>query len=278
MFQNINWLAIMAAAVIAFGLARFALPSVVKIITGAGFVRPNFRGDQIPVGVGLLFFLAVLLPAGLLILWQPGVYGTGGLMYLLALGTMTLLGLVDDVFGSRADSGLKGHLRKMFRGELTTGGLKLLTGGLMALVVSVTLSRGWQELAMNTLVIALSINAVNLLDLRPGRAGKGYFVVIILLLLTHWTNTNLVWGILTAGALSAYLPTDLRAGAMMGDTGSNALGASLGITAALVLSGPVKLGYLIFLIVFHLFTEKFSLTKIIETNKVLNYLDQLGRS
>lgn len=278
MFQNINWLAMMAAAVIAFGLARFALPSVVKIITGAGFVRPNFRGDQIPVGVGLLFFLAVLLPAGLLILWRPGVYGTGGLMYLLALGTMTLLGLVDDVFGSRADSGLKGHLRKMFQGELTTGGLKLLTGGLMALVVSVTLSRGWQELAMNTLVIALSINAVNLLDLRPGRAGKGYLLGISLLLLTHWTNTNLVWGILTAGALLAYLPTDLRAGAMMGDTGSNALGASLGITAALVLSGPVKLGYLIFLIVFHLFAEKFSLTKIIEKNKVLNYLDQLGRS
>ncbi|MEG6510920.1 hypothetical protein V6C32_03270 [Desulforamulus ruminis] len=278
MFQKLSWIPLVVPAVVAFGLTRLALTGVMNIITGAGFVRPNFRGDHIPVGVGLLFFLGALLPGGMLIFWQPGLYALNGLIYLLALGAMTLLGLVDDVFGSRTDSGLKGHLKKLFQGELTTGGLKLLAGGLMALVISAAISKGWQELAVNTLVIGLSVNAINLLDLRPGRAGKGYLLALLLLLVTHWPDRNLAWGMITAGALLAYLPTDLRAGAMMGDTGSNALGATLGIMTVLILEGPVKIGYLVFLVVFHLFTEKFSLTKIIERNRLLNYLDQLGRS
>jgi len=278
MIQNVNWLPAFIAALIAFGVARFVLPGVLALISGAGFVRPNFRGDQIPVGVGLLFFLSGLLPAGLLICYRPEVYRPGGLIYLLATGAMTLLGLVDDVFGSRADSGLKGHLKKMFQGNLTTGGLKLLAGGFMALAAAGAINGSIQDMAVNTMVIALSINAINLLDLRPGRAGKGYLFGVVLLLISCWPDTNLVWALITAGALLAYLPTDLRAGAMMGDTGSNALGATLGITTALVLPEPAKLGYLAFLIGFHLLTEKFSLTKIIEKNKVLNYLDQLGRN
>ena len=39
----------------------------------------------------------------------------------------------------------------------------------------------------------------------------------------------------------------------------------------------VRVGWLVFLILIHIFTEKFSLTKIIENNKVLNFIDKLGR-
>ncbi|MDO7786415.1 hypothetical protein [Desulforamulus aquiferis] len=277
MLVNYDLLLVLIALVLAFTLARFALPGLLKIIGEAGFVRPNFRGDKIPVGAGLLFFLSALLPTALLIIWQPETYKIGGLAFLFALGTMTLLGIVDDVFGSRADSGLKGHIKKLLRGELTTGGLKLVAGGLMALVVAGVISPRWPDILVNTIVIALSVNAINLLDLRPGRAGKGYLLGVVLLTSAAWPSYELIWCLVTAAILLAYLPIDLKAGAMMGDTGSNALGATIGITAAMVLLWPVKLGYLAFLVVFHLFTEKYSLTKIIEKNKMLNYLDQLGR-
>ncbi|GAB6156921.1 glycosyl transferase [Desulfotomaculum varum] len=262
---------------ISFVMARLLLTNLLNLIAEAGFVRPNFRGDSIPLGAGLLFFLSVLLPAGLLIFFFPA-YRVAGLLYLFVLSTMTLLGLVDDIFGSRADSGIKGHLKKMLRGQLTTGGLKLAAGGLMSLAAATVVSQGWQSILINTMVLALSVNAINLLDLRPGRAGKGFLLGGLLLCLGGWPSFHLIWLAVTAAALLAYLPTDLRAGAMMGDTGSNALGATIGLTAVLVLPAPVKTGYLIFLICFHLLTEKYSLTKIIEKNKMLNYLDRLGRS
>ncbi|SHF28345.1 UDP-N-acetylmuramyl pentapeptide phosphotransferase/UDP-N-acetylglucosamine-1-phosphate transferase [Desulforamulus putei DSM 12395] len=277
MFQKDYWL-LFPAALVAFGVARFILSSVLKLITEAGFVRPNFRGDNIPVGAGFLFFLSALLPTSLLIFIAPEHYRTMGFIYLFALGSMTLLGMADDVFGSRADSGLKGHIKKMMRGELTTGGLKLTAGGFMSLAVAGAISHGWQEVVINTLVIALSVNAINLLDLRPGRAGKGFLLGVLLLFFGGWPSGNLIWAAITAGALLAYLPTDLRAEAMMGDTGSNALGATIGITSVLVLPEAAKIGYLVFLIGFHLFTEKYSLTRIIEKNKMLNYLDRLGRN
>lgn len=263
---------------ITYIIARLMLPNILRLITEAGYVRPNFRGDQIPVGVGLLFFLSALIPTGLLIFLDQGTYQLGGLLYLFGLGSMTLLGMTDDIFGSRADSGLKGHLKKMLRGELTTGGLKLTSGGIMSLVVAINISNHWLAVITNTLVIALSVNAINLLDLRPGRAGKGFLLATGMLLLASWPANQLVWCVITAGALLAYLPSDLKARAMMGDTGSNALGASIGITSVLVLPENLKLGYLIFLIVFHIFTEKYSLTKVIEKNKMLNFLDQLGRN
>lgn len=278
MFLKNDWPMVVFAVVLTFILAKIILPGLLKTIGEAGFVRPNFRGDKIPVGAGLLFFLALLLPVACIVYWGSEQYSTGGLLFLLALCTMTLLGMVDDVFGSRADSGLKGHLRKLLRGELTTGGLKLIMGGLMSLLAAVIITTEWVDLLVSTLVIALSINAINLLDLRPGRAGKGYLLGLIVLVVVSWPAPELVWVLITGAALLAYLPTDLKARAMMGDTGSNALGAALGIVAAMILAWPLKLGYLGFLIVFHLFTEKYSLTKVIEKNKILNYLDHLGRS
>lgn len=277
MLENTYWLMFLSFF-ITFLVARFIRNSVLGLITEAGFVRPNFRGDLIPVGAGFLFFLSTLLPVGILFLLSASVYRTSGLIYMFAVGTMTLLGMSDDIFGSRADSGLKGHLKKLLRGQLTTGGLKLVAGGLMSLVVASAITDKWQTIILDTLVIALSVNAINLLDLRPGRAGKGYLLGVLLLFLGGWPSNNLIWAIITMGALLAYLPTDLKAKAMMGDTGSNALGATIGVTAVLVLPQHIIIFYLVALILFHIFTEKYSLTKVIEQNKMLNYLDQLGRN
>ena len=55
------------------------------------------------------------------------------------------------------------------------------------------------------------------------------------------------------------------------------LGISIGILIALGYTTKVRVSWLVFLVLIHLLTEKFSLTKIIEKNKVLNFIDRLGR-
>ena len=64
---------------------------------------------------------------------------------------------------------------------------------------------------------------------------------------------------------------------MMGDTGSNVLGISIGMIMVFGYSFNVRVGWLVFLVLIHILTEKYSLTKIIENNKILNFIDKLGR-
>ncbi len=264
-----------------FLVTWFILPSIKEMLVEAGFVRPNFRKESIPLGVGLVFYLSalVVIAAGAI----------GGLVYkdaysfLFAVGGMGLFGLIDDVFGTRGASGLKGHFKKLFiQREITTGALKALAGGVIALVVSLGNAGGggferWLLVVMNTLIMALATNAVNLLDLRPGRAGKGFMLISVFIIAAGFGKAPLWYLATMAGSLAAFLPLDLKAHAMMGDTGSNMLGMTLGYTAVFVLDLPERIGFLVFLVGFHLLTEKYSLTRIIEGNKVLNYIDMIGR-
>ena len=261
------------------GLAAAALflPFLHRFISGVGHVRPNYRGEIIPVSVGVVFFIVpAVLFAGALVLRPGAAYLALVPAFLLATGGMAFLGLIDDLYGSRRASGLRGHLVRLLHGEITTGALKAIGGLAVAFLVSLATASG-PEILLNMLIIALAANALNLLDLRPGRAGKGFLLAGGLLFMAAWPHPYLVFPAAVGGALLAYLPADLRARAMMGDTGANVLGVSLGVAAAWVLSPPAKIGLLVFLIGFHLFTERYSLTAIIDQNRLLRYIDRLGR-
>ena len=261
--------------------AGFLVTSLVRnlilaMIRGAGFVRPNYRGEEIPVSAGL-----VMLPAAFVAV-IPGALAAGAatlpaVAFMFGLVTAALLGLLDDVWGSRDTTGLKGHLGSLLRGRLTTGGLKALGGGGLGLILGLTLATTWPGVILAAPLIALSMNAVNLLDLRPGRAGKGFLVILAVLAALGWGRPELFFGAVAAGSLLAYLGTDLKARAMMGDAGSNSLGLVLGLTAVWTLPPTGQMAYLALLVCFHLLTEKYSLTRIIAGNRVLNYLDLWGR-
>ncbi len=272
---------------VSFAITRQILPQVMAMLTEAGFVRPNYRKEEIPLGAGMVFFFAavITLTGAAAMGWvSQGVY-----VFLFATGGMCLFGLIDDIFGTRHATGLKGHFKKLLlEKELTTGALKALAGGLIAILAGLQTVSGagfdkWVLLLLNSAVIALSTNAVNLLDLRPGRAAKGFLLAAILVTATGYlfnpepAEEYLLYLTVVAGSLLAYLPADLKARAMMGDTGSNVLGIALGLTAVALLSIPFRSGLLVLLLGFHLLTEKYSLTKIIEKNKVLTYIDMMGR-
>lgn len=256
---------------LAEGLLLFFLLSMLK---ESGAVRKNYQGIDIPVSAGLTFPLAVMLVILVYIMLGGGqVY----LYFLLGLLAISFLGFIDDMLGARDTLGFKGHFSALFQGRLTTGGLKALGGGFIALFLAVCLGGAWWNVILNTFLMALFANMMNLLDLRPGRAVKGFLFFLLLIAVTACFRLDYLLLTPLLGAVLCYFPIDLKGKAMMGDAGSNVLGLALGIYAAGWLSLGARLAFLVFLIAIHIFTEKYSLTAVIENNKLLKAIDQLGR-
>lgn len=249
---------------------------VMSIIHRASFTRENYRGQHIPVGIGVTLLLSSLAVLSLIFFALDNDLKFKALIYLLALSTFTFLGLVDDFWGDRTSSGLRGHLFLLFRGQVTTGALKAIFGLLVAILLAQT--AGPMNMAiLNAAILALSVNTVNLLDLRPGRAAKAFLALSAILVIFFRGSDELALLLLAMGSLAAILPLDIKARAMLGDAGANALGAVLGLFALWLLGPAAKLVLLFLLASLHLYAENYSLTAAINKYRLLNYLDRLGR-
>ena len=253
------------------------IPLFRSLLIESNVLRPNYKKDMIPVSMGIVFLPMLIINAIILAYFTTNFKDMLYIfIFLFGLVSMFFAGILDDIIGNRDVSGLKGHFKSLLNGKLTTGGFKALFGGFIGLVISIAISKNIYDIVINTLIIALSTNLMNLLDLRPGRAIKGYLLISIVLLFTLGEYTrNLL--LLILPNVIAYFNQDLKAKAMMGDTGSNVLGISIGILFVMGYSLKVRLIWLAFLIFIHILTEKYSLTKIIENNKFLNFIDKLGR-
>lgn len=197
-------------------------------------------------------------------------------------------GLLDDLDQGAHDGpspakGLRGHLRALARGRVTTGVVKVAVIGSGALVGGVLLARGRGgglvatvvDAAGSAVVIASWANLLNLLDLRPGRAAKAAVVVCLPLLAGGGASRLLASGAL--GTAAATLPEDLMERTMLGDTGANALGALVGTALAAHpchLLRVVAAGTATALV---LASEKVSFTQVIESTPLLDALDRCGR-
>ena len=268
----------------------FMIPLFKSMLVNGNVIRPNYKNEMIPVGMGIVFLPMIIINSIILgfvtlnniwfvsssnynlnIVWLLCLA-----LYIFSMMAMFFAGALDDLIGNRNVSGLKGHFKSLFKGELTTGGFKALFGGFVGLVVSVCISSSIVDIIVNTLIIALSTNLMNLFDLRPGRAIKAYLVIMIPIYIALTGYIKALPLLILPNVLACF-NTDLKARGMMGDTGSNVLGISIGVLMALGYGIKVRLAWLVFLILMHLITEKFSLTKIIEKNRVLKFIDNLGR-
>jgi UDP-GlcNAc:undecaprenyl-phosphate/decaprenyl-phosphate GlcNAc-1-phosphate transferase len=267
-------------------VAAVAVPPTFALLRRLGHERQNFEGRRLLHSGGL-----ALMPAPLLALWlSPGpddrVLPAAATLLLFAL-----LGLADDLWGSRAVGGLRGHLGALLQGRVTTGAVKALGGSAGALLTGAwlqgALPAGEVELLawggrslLAAVLIALSANALNLLDLRPLRSLKGFWTAALPL----WA-----WG-LTAGApdrvvaalgalLGAsivYATREARRQTMLGDAGANMLGAFLGLTAAVLLPWPAQAAVAALLVAFHLYTEGHSFSAWIEAHPTARRIDEWG--
>ncbi|HET7396913.1 MAG TPA: hypothetical protein VFJ94_00185 [Intrasporangium sp.] len=212
-----------------------------------------------------------------------------GLAVVLSAGA---LGALDDLAGDARSKGLRGHLRALARGEVTTGAAKV--AGLLAtgtagtgltdahpprraarvragLPVSPKPARLLGAL-LGGGVVAGAANAVNLFDLRPGRALKVALVAGLVGALRGSVPAAAV-----AGASVGVLADDLAARSMLGDTGANAAGALLGLAIVERTGLPGRAGALAGLAALTLAAERVSFSTVIDRNDLLRRIDQWGR-
>jgi glucosyl-3-phosphoglycerate synthase len=168
-----------------------------------------------------------------------------------AVASVAAIGLADDLW-SGPERGFGQHLRQ----GRTTGVLKLLGIPAVGLLATRRVS--------GAILTALAANTLNQLDTAPGRALKAYLAGSLLVDAPR-------------GLAVLLLPYDLREMVMLGDAGSNALGALLGLRSVGRLTGrgrAVAIGALAGLT---LLGELVSLGRLIEHTPVLRGLDRLGR-
>jgi len=134
----------------------------------------------------------------------------------------------------------------------------------------------WRYLADVALLI-LTTNLFNLLDLRPGRAEKGLVMLGAGLCLGAWTLTPIELLGLFAGPVLVGAWLTLRERAMLGDTGSNLVGAIAGVWLLTTLSGTGRLIALAVVTTLTIYGEMRSISTGIESVPPLRWLDSIGR-
>ncbi len=240
--------------------------------------RSNFRGQRIPSIAGLAFVLGGEFFYGSEWFLQ-GLHTSLAAVYFLVTLGFGGLGLLDDLKGDRTAGGFGGHLGALARGRLTTGAAKALGGGLLSLAAGflIVSPRPFGYALLAGLLIALSANTLNLLDLRPGRCLFGFFVgaatVGAALLAQHILGSGFLLWTAVAFALILY-PLDAGGAAMLGDTGANTFGAVLGVAGAIYFA-PVWQGVLVLVLLgFQFWCERYSLSHVIENSPFLRGLDR----
>jgi UDP-GlcNAc:undecaprenyl-phosphate/decaprenyl-phosphate GlcNAc-1-phosphate transferase len=271
---------------VAIAVALLVVPAGARGLFDAGLVRANYRGSRLAFPLGAVLATAALVALAPLAFlndradldllspdlrrWMP---------YLLGLA---FLGFLDDSLGrgeaADAPRGWRGHARALREGSLSTGAVKAL--GALALAAYVVSGRGlesWRYLADVALLI-LATNFFNLLDLRPGRAEKGLALLGIGLCLGAWTFAPLDLLGIFAGPVLVGAWFTLRERAMLGDTGSNLLGAIGGVWLLTTLGADARLIALVAVAGLTIYGELRSISATIESVPPLRWLDSLGRA
>ncbi len=257
-----------ATARLSYALLRRTPPG------GAGtWERTNHRGEPITLLEGPAVILGGV--AGAL---AGGGSGRDRAAVAIAGAGAAAFGGYDDLYGNGQSRGFRGHLGALRAGELTTGAVKVagigatsLTAALIAGGDSDSVAGLAADAVINTGLIALGANLLNLFDLRPGRAIKVALIA---------GGPLAAAGSAAAAPLAAaaaLLPDDLGERSMLGDAGANALGAMLGAAAATSLPRPARLAALGAIAGLTAASEYVSFTKVIERAGPLRWLDMLGR-
>lgn len=287
--MKILYLWIFAHTITAIIVGLVALAPVRSMLMHAGVVKINFRQREVINAAGVLIiivwiFLVTLAVVFSFVVNELNIFVPDGFVLApdisLPLTAIIigagLFGLIDDLLGSRESTGFKGHIGSLFRGKLTTGGLKAVGITSVAVLSVSLLSSNLTEVIGNAILVALFVNTMNLLDLRPGRALKAYIPLQLFFVFASSSAFGTSSAALV-GIAVVMLGPDLREEIMLGDTGSNILGGALGFFAASTFDWNAKLPLIAALLLLQILTEKYSISSVVERIPVLRMLDNLGR-
>ena len=268
---------------ISFLVAAVVAPQLVRGLRDQGYVRENYRQAQVafPAGVAIpvVAFLALVPLALIAELADEEVFKPGtGAAVIYVIG-VALLGLLDDLVGSDSPArGWRGHARAAASGGLSTGAIKAIGSLGLALYALSGTGRDTGEYLLAVGVLVLATNLFNLLDLRPGRSAKA-LVLLGAALSIGAMDADPLWTVgLFLGPILVLLPLDLREVGMLGDTGSNAIGAVAGLWLVLTLSVTGQVIALVVMAALTIYGEFRSISAVIDRTPGLRHLDSLGRT
>ena len=276
-----TWVGFPLSAAIALAI----VPAGVRGLADAGLVRTNFRGATLAFPLGAILVTAALVSLAPLAflddradldLLEPDLR-----RWITFVIGVAFLGFLDDSLGRGQQEGTprgwRGHAQALRQGRLSTGAIKALGAvALAAYVVSGT-GREVPGYLADVALLVLATNLFNLLDLRPGRAEKALILLGAGLCLGGWTAQPIELLGIFAGPILVGAWFTLRERAMLGDTGSNLLGAVAGVWLLTSLSESGRLIALVVLAALTIFGEFRSISKVIESVPPLRWLDSLGR-
>jgi len=260
-----------------------------RIFAGYVFQRHNYRDHPLPTAVGLLIPLAAAAVVGAHVaIFDVGrsLFGpqSTGWAALTEWGPRTIeiavafafLGLLDDLGGVGESGGFTGHVRALIEGRITTGLIKMVGGPFVALaILSGEGTSGRVGFLRDAAVVCLAANLANLFDRAPGRVDKvGQLAMVVLAVST--LDARLVPVAVVLGAAGALLGGDLREIYMLGDAGSNVIGAVLGVGIVAATTETQRWILLVVLLAFNAGSEFVSFSKVIDSVGVLRVLDRFG--
>jgi UDP-N-acetylmuramyl pentapeptide phosphotransferase/UDP-N-acetylglucosamine-1-phosphate transferase len=256
------------------------VPMVRKRLVEAGMERENYRGVRlaVPLGVAIVpVALIALIPIALLArLTTIDIFPADLSIVIAFIPGVALLGLVDDVMAGES-RGLRGHLAAATKGQFSSGILKAAGTLGLALLVASSVPGSDTDFFLAAGILVLATNAFNLLDLRPGRSVKTLVLLGIgLTVATQLSEPAAALGIFLGPVLVAGF-FDLREKAMLGDAGSNVIGALAGVWIVLTLEPSEQLIAFVVLLAINLYGEFRSISTVIEKLPVLRQIDSLGR-
>ena len=237
---------------------------ILKVNWSKRFLRTNAFGAIIPITFGVAPALGLSM---VMVVAHPGALYAA----VLILG-FSFVGYLDDVYGTSAYRGIRGHLSALRNGVVTTGLVKLVVSPLLAGMFSFLMYglQNWMAY-LTVIMIAASSNTFNLLDLRPGRS-QGFAIITLLILLPFVPPSIALGSILVL--LITIIP-DARAKVMMGDSGAIAIGAAVALVVVASSNIWLAVVYTVVTVTLNVVAEKYSLGKRISENIVLNKIDRL---
>jgi hypothetical protein len=266
-------------------VAAVALGPWLRDMLRTGLARENYARRRVafPAGAALvacsliaLAPLAVLDDRADLDLLDPGL--RQWIVYVLGVA---MLGLLDDALGRGVDAdtprGWRGHARAVLAGGFSTGAIKAV--GAFALAAYAVSGRGRQgvDYVGDLALLLLATNLFNLLDLRPGRVEKAFGLLLAGLCLGAWTDAPLTLLGIFIGPVAVGAYFTLRERAMLGDSGSNLVGALAGVSMLVTLGDTGRWIALAIVAVLTIFGEFRSISKSIESIPPLRWLDSVAR-
>lgn len=283
------------ALVMAMGLPvliqRPLMPIMEQKLWHKGMRRTNFKGTEIVTAGGLIIVVTTFLTGLTLLLFffsrqAEGKVVLQGVLFLFGIVSVACWGWLDDASEDKEIKGFRGHFRTLWRERRVTSGMwKVWGGGSTAMLVAYGLTGSFWSWLLAACVIAATTNVLNLFDLRPARALKVFWLILLLGVLLSMQRHNPVsyssgWLWLLPILISTFLMFrhDASGRMMLGDTGANVLGFAAGFA---LVQGVAWQGQAVFFALFlflQVASEFVSFTQIIEKVKWLERMDRWGRS